>query len=350
MIANGLDIIKIKNLSNGKGKAWDRYVGLSFGGTFFHLSGWLKVLKETFGYEPCYLYAESEGEIRGVLPLFFIDNFLSGKALVSLPFGVYGGICADDDHVRQCLLKEAIRITGEKQAKYLELRHLENPLKDLKNKDLYATFIKELPHKPEDCLKGLPRKARAAARKSLSFNLKAEYGRHYLKDFYNIYALSMRNLGSPVFPYSYLENLVKAFKNNIVVSRIQFNKKTIAGVFSFRYKDTLIPYYAGSSHKAFKYQPNNFMYLKLMEYGVEHGYRYFDFGRSKKGTGSYHFKELHGFEPKPLHYQYYLNNGAKMPDINPKNPKLQLMIKTWQRLPVWATKVIGPTVSKLTPP
>ena len=92
------------------------------------------------------------------------------------------------------------------------------------------------------------------------------------------------------------------------------------------------------------------MYLKLMEYGVEHGYRYFDFGRSKKGTGSYHFKELHGFTPQPLYYQYYLNTADKIPDISPKNPKMQLAIKAWQKMPVWMTKIVGPVVSRLTPP
>jgi FemAB-related protein (PEP-CTERM system-associated) len=345
-----LDIVKVKKLSKVKAKAWDRYVGLNLGGTFFHLSGWMKVLKETFGYEPCYLYAESDGQICGILPLFYVNNILSGKALVSLPFGVYGGVCADDDYIGDCLIEEAMKLTRQMGAKYLELRHLDKPRKDLPVKELYSTFIKELPLKVEDCLQELPRKTRAAARKSISFSLRAEYGACYLKDFYNVYAVSMRNLGSPVFSYFYLENLLKEFKGNVIVTRIRYKNRTIAGVFSFRYKDTLIPYYGGALSSASKYQPNNFMYLKLMEYGVEQGMRYFDFGRSKKGTGSYHFKELHGFIPQLLYYQYYLNAVDKIPDISPKNPKLALAIKVWQKMPVWMTKIVGPVVSRLTPP
>lgn len=349
MTTNQLIITTISSLSSEKARAWDRYIGLSPNGTFFHLSGWMKVLKNTFGYEPCYLYAESDNEIYGVLPLFYLNNFLSGKTLVSLPFGVYGGICADDEYVEGCLLEEAKKLIKEKGAKYLELRHLK-PVKDMPVKDLYETFIKELPKDKNECLNQLPRKTRAATRKSISFGLETEFGTHLLKDFYNIYAISVRNLGSPVFPYKYLTLLTKEFKDNILVMNVKYKGKAIASVFTFIYKDTVIPYYAGSLPQYFKIQPNNFMYLKLMEWGVENGYRYFDFGRSKKGTGSHHFKVLHGFEPKPLYYQYYLNSIDKIPDISPKNKKLELVINAWKKLPVWLTRLIGPEISKLTPP
>jgi FemAB-related protein (PEP-CTERM system-associated) len=350
MAIKQLTVTTVSSFSSEKSKAWNKYMGLSPNSTFFHLSGWMKVLKKTFGYEPCYLYAEADGELCGILPLFFINNFLSGKALVSLPFGVYGGICADDEYIAALLSQEAIKITKEKKASYLELRHLYNPLNNMPIKDLYDTFIKELPKDKDECLNQLPRKTRAATRKSLSFGLETEVGIHLLKDFYHIYSISVRNLGSPVFPYKYLTLLAEEFKDNILVMNVKYKGKVIASVFTFIYKDTVIPYYAGSLPQYFKMQPNNFMYLKLMEWGVENGYKYFDFGRSKKGTGSHHFKVLQGFKPKPLYYQYYLNSINEIPDLSPKNKKLKLVINTWKKLPVWLTKLIGPKISKLTPP
>ena len=136
----------------------------------------------------------------------------------------------------------------------------------------------------------------------------------------------------------------------MTVLLVTHNNKEIAGVLTFLYKDTVLPYYGGALDGHLKMQPNNFMYLKLMEYGVEKGYKYFDFGRSKKGVGSYSFKKNQGFTPELLSYQYYLNSIDSIPDVSPMNPKIQLAIKVWKKLPVWVTKIIGPKIIRLTPP
>ena len=69
-------------------------------------------------------------------------------------------------------------------------------------------------------------------------------------------------------------------------------------------------------------------------------------GRSKKGTGSYSFKEHWGFEPQPLYYEHYLLGINEMPEINPLNPKYQLFIRAWKTMPYALTKIIGPMVAK----
>jgi hypothetical protein len=37
-------------------------------------------------------------------------------------------------------------------------------------------------------------------------------------------------------------------------------------------------------------------------------------------------------------------NGRALPDNNPLNPKFQLLVSAWQRLPFPLTKLIGPIV------
>jgi len=342
--------VAIREFSDEHGRAWDSYVRVSDSGTLFHLIGFKRALEKTFGYKSCYLLAETNGRLCGVLPLFFVRNLLAGSALVSLPFGVYGGVCADNEIVAQRLLEAAQAIMRDKGLGYLEVRNRDMNRPGPITRDLYSTFIKELPANPADCLEQLPRKTRAAARKGISCGLKAKMGVEWLRDYYNVYAISVRNLGSPVFPYGFLTNLVEAFPNNTNVLMVDYGGKPVAGVFTFTYKDTVLPYYGGALEQYFPYQPNNFMYLRLMEWAVERGYRFFDFGRSKKDTGSYRFKELHGFAPQPLFYQYYLNTLATPPDTSSKNPRLEMVIRLWKRTPVWLTKIIGPRVIKLTPP
>lgn len=346
---NQILAVRAKHFTQDKRRAWDDYVIASPSSSFFYLSGWKYVLEKTFRYKSYYLYAEYESKICGILPMFEITSLFSGRALVSTPFAIYGGVCADNDEIAQLLINEARELTQKMGVKYLELRNITKN-DHLPTKELYATFIKELPAEPKKCLEDLPRKTRAAARKGIDYGLKAEMGIHNLKEFYRIYSISVRNLGSPVFPFSFLTNLVDEFKDKVNVLIVKYKDTPVASVFTLFYRNIVMPYYAGSLPEYFEYQVNNFMYLKLMEYGVKHGYRYFDFGRSKKGTGSYDFKRFHGLEPQQLYYQYYLNTVKEIPNLSPANPKLSLPIRIWQRLPVCIANFIGSKVIKFTPP
>ena len=76
----------------------------------------------------------------------------------------------------------------------------------------------------------------------------------------------------------------------------------------------------------------------------ERGLRVFDYGRSKRGTGSFDFKKNWGFEPTPLHYEYRLFRGGEVPQNNPSNPKYRAMIAVWRRLPRPVVNAIGPAI------
>jgi hypothetical protein len=86
------------------------------------------------------------------------------------------------------------------------------------------------------------------------------------------------------------------------------------------------------------------MYWEVMRRAAARGCRLFDFGRSKLGTGSYAFKRNWGFEPEPLHYRYKLGPGRAIPDHNPLNPKYQVFIAAWKRLPLPLANAIGPHI------
>jgi len=79
---------------------------------------------------------------------------------------------------------------------------------------------------------------------------------------------------------------------------------------------------------------------------VARGVRLFDYGRSKLDTGSYSFKKHWGFEPEPLHYEYYLVKAQAMPDLSPKNPKYRVFIEGWKRLPMPVATRLGPCLAR----
>ncbi len=152
-----------------------------------------------------------------------------------------------------------------------------------------------------------------------------------------------------MFPLSYLKNIMHVFNDKCKILSVMYNGRMVAAVMTFFFKKTVIPYYSGALRYSFKYAVNDFMYWELMKYGCEKGFNVFDFGRSKKGTGSYNFKRHWGFEQIPLHYQYYLVKQKEMPDLNPLNPKFRLMISLWKKLPLPITKAVGPMIVRNIP-
>jgi hypothetical protein len=82
---------------------WDAYVMHHTSATFFHLTGWQRVVEKTFAYRSFSCAAQRNGRITGVLPLFLVRHLPFGHALVSAPLAVYGGICADDTGSRDVL-------------------------------------------------------------------------------------------------------------------------------------------------------------------------------------------------------------------------------------------------------
>ncbi len=341
----GLSELKISELTQANVERWDLFVQCCSEATFFHRAGWKEVIEQSFGHKTHFLFAERDGAIEGVLPLGHVNSLLFGSNLVSLPFCVYGGIAAENDEARAALQQAACGLADRLGVGSLEMRNLQLRNENWPTKDLHVTFRKEIDVDPEVNMMAIPRKQRAMVRKGIKAGLVGE-----LDDgcdrLYQIYAESVRNLGTPVFTKKYLNNLRRIFGDACEVLMITHEGKDIAGVMSFYFRDEVLPYYGGSITAARAVKGNDFMYWDLMRRAGERGVRIFDYGRSKRGTGPYSFKKNWGFTPEPLHYEYYLVKAEAVPEINPTNPKYQLFIRAWKKLPLPVAKAIGPLLAK----
>ena len=338
---------------------WDEFVLNHPAGTFFHLSTWREILQKSFGYQPMYLCVKDAGQIRGILPLFLVKSLLFGRSLVAMPVGVYGGPVGRDEQSLEALLQEATRLAKEHRVRYLEIRgnpYAESAISSLNGdasrwsrKDLYVTFMSQMDSTDEGNLARIPRKQRRMVRQGDKHGLRATFDNGRLREFYNVYAESVRNLGTPVYGYTYFQNLVASFGDRCKILLVEFNRKVVAAVLSFFYRDQVLPYYGGALKEYFHLAPNDFMYWELMRHAASGGYKIFDFGRSKEGTGSYNFKRHWGFEPTALPYWYYAPNGHGLPDTSPLNPKLQWAIRVWRGLPLKVTNSLGPHIVRHIP-
>jgi FemAB-related protein (PEP-CTERM system-associated) len=212
-------------------------------------------------------------------------------------------------------------------------------------KDLYVTFRKALDPKVDANLQAIPRKQRAMVRKGMKAETQVNWDLD-LNAFYEVFSESYRNLGTPVFAKSLFQRVVDAFHDDVWITTICKDGRPLSSVLSFVFRDEILPYYGGSIAAARDYAANDFMYWVVMERAVEQGLRTFDYGRSKIDTGSYHFKKHWGFEPEPLAYQYHLVQSKELPNLSPTNPKFQLPIELWKRLPLGVTRIVGPPIAR----
>ena len=162
----GRPVFQVVSIRAGDDLDWNDFVDAHPLGTVFHRTPWRDLVVGTFGFRPHYLQArDRSGAVCGVLPLFEVPRPWGKRSLISVPFAVYGGILAANLDTQQALLDHARGLIRERDVHYLELRHREaRGLDDLPGSDLYITYVRDLPDRPEACLDMLPRKARAAAR------------------------------------------------------------------------------------------------------------------------------------------------------------------------------------------
>ena len=336
--------VAVRPFRGGDERRWDDFVLTRVNGTFFHLAGWKRVIERAFGHRTHYLIAERDGVVTGVLPLTLVRSLLFGSSLISNAFGSRGGPIADDPESLHALESEAVRLMEAIAVPVLELRDFSAGRADWPTRsNLYASFRRPLKRSVDDNLKSIPRKQRAMIRKGILNRLKSEID-DGVGRLYRIYAESVRNLGTPVFPKSYFRILREEFSTSSDIVTVTWDGRAVASVLNFYFRDEVLPFYGGGVHAARALGANDFMYWEVMRRACERGYRTFDFGRSKIGTGSYAFKRNWGFEPTPLAYQFRLTAGRAMPDLNPLNPKLGMLIAIWKRLPLAVANRLGPLI------
>lgn len=334
--------IRVRPMCDSDARAWDEFVFAADAASFFHLAGWRPILQNIFHLRPCYLLAERNGRLAGILPLVHQRSLLFGNALISTPFCVEGGPLAVDQDARLALDQAALALLDTTGATYLEFRSRKALRPDWEVRgDLYADFARPISDDDNDNLLAVPRKQRAVIRKAMSSNLTSEIERRPERLF-RVYSESVRNLGTPMFPQKYFTALLETFGQNCDVVVILERGEPISAVLNFYFRDTVLPYYGGGTAAARRNGANDLLYWEVMRRATQRGYRRFDFGRSKAHTGAFAFKKNWGFEPSWLEYEYRIKPGVPLPEKNPLNPKYAILIELWKHLPLPIANALGP--------
>ncbi|MFQ5649771.1 MAG: FemAB family XrtA/PEP-CTERM system-associated protein [bacterium] len=330
---------------------WNRFLQKHPNTNMYQLLGWKTVFESVFGYTPHYLLTlDARGEPQGILPMFLMSDIFRRRYLVSNPFSNFAGICANESKSEALLFAEAVRIAQTCQVQYVEFRQLREPLHgELPVKKSFVTLMLSLSNDPEEHWRALTSRNRNKIRKAEKNGLTVDFGMQYLPDFHRVYAINLRHLGTPIFPYRMFETVAHVFKDQVDLLVLKRNDQVVSAMFLFKFKQTISEPWVASLREFNKIYVNNYLYWQAIKYACENGFQTFDFGRSTVDTGTYKFKRQWGAEPVQLHYQYFLNVAGKVPVVDANNNKYQQIIELWKRLPLALTKFAGPRLVQYLP-
>jgi len=343
---------RVDNVSaDVSGEEWDAYVNAHPEASAYHAWTWRHVFEAAFGHRTEYLAArEASGRIVGVLPMVAFDHWLGGRFFVSLPFVNYGGVLADGPAAGRALVHEAGARARRYGMRHVELRHTTPQLGDLPRRTHKVSMMRPLEATPEQAWDALDRKVRNQVRKAEKSGLTVESGGlELVPAFYDVFAENMRDLGTPVYPRRWFEEILDRFSDRAGLVVVRDGTRPVAAALTIAHRDSLeIP--SAGSLRAYRPQAANvLLYWAIMRQAIVAGARVLDYGRSTPGEGTFKFKEQWGAVPGPVTWEYVLNGTRTLPDRNPKNPAFQQAIAVWRRLPLALTNRLGPAVVRFLP-
>jgi FemAB-related protein (PEP-CTERM system-associated) len=312
----------------------------------------VRIGQDAFGLKTHFVTARAPaGQLVGVLPLVEQRSLIFGQYLVSLPFFTYGGVLASDETSALELVREAGRIAAGSKVQHLELRQT-NPVEGLEWPQRLdkVSMVLSLPDSVATLQKQLGSKLRSQIKRAERTSPRVRWGgRELLDGFYTVFSRAMRDLGTPVYPRSFFDTAVSAFKNACRLIVVEVNERPEAVGFLVRHGDTIEVPWAAASDMAKKNAINMRMYWEMLCFSLETGAHAFDFGRSTVDSGTYRFKAQWGAQPMQLHWQYWLRNAGPLPQLNQSNPRYALAAKMWRRLPLWCANLLGPRIIRSLP-
>ncbi|ETX01855.1 MAG: hypothetical protein ETSY1_05860 [Candidatus Entotheonella factor] len=332
---------------SGAAEVWDAYVHSAPEGTVCHLYGWREVIERAYRHQTFYLAAMRQGRICGLLPLALIRSRLFGRHLVSMPYMDYGGVVTQDgEEVRQQLVEAATQLAHDSQATLCLRCGTDQGLALPVWLDKLTMRI-NLGTDVDALWKWLSPERRNRIRKGHKHGLKVSFhASEHLEAFYRIFATNMRDLGSPVHSRQFFHRMFASLEPYLRLILVWHQDTPIAAACCLFYQDTVtIPGWISALRPYFSLCPNQVLHWELMRYGIDHGYRTLDLGRSSKDTGTFEAKRQWRATPVQLYWYYF-------PDVPPSQRTPQpfsRQVALWQRLPVSLANAVGPSLRKSIP-
>lgn len=313
---------------------------------FVGLDPWLNFVHKTYQFPVYRLVSQIENTTDGWLALVRVKHFLLGDYLTTSPFGSYGGFAYSSIASRDALLEKARELAMGLGVDHVSVRFdaQEEPPDGWIQHPVYATYLVDLISDPHELMTGYSSDHRNHVRKSFKRRFTIKFGYlDLLDDAYETLARSMHELGSPYHRKTYLQSMAESLGNALEFAVVYGPREEVVGAGVFILQGNVVTNLHANILRKFRSDyAGEFLYWMALERYSRRGLRIFDLGRSLIGSGNETFKMKWRPRKKQLAYWYALMPGHDLPELNQKNPKFQLAIALWKRLPAFLVRPLGP--------
>ena len=340
--------MNIHSVEKFSSASWNNYVQKHPRGLSYHLTSWQESVQEAYGFEYCSLVAVESGNVCGILPLIKFKMPWQRRTMISLPYCDAAGVLADNQAIASALINHALELAATDKCK-CQIRSTESLPIDCENFTDKVRMVLELPGSSKELFAGFRSKVRSQVRKPLRDGLIVKFGGTELLDHFSlIFSENMRDLGSPVHSRQWLNAIIKHYgtQARVAVVYTSDQQPAAAGIILKHPFTVSIPW-ASSLRRYNSLNPNMLLYWTFLAHAADNGHRYFDFGRSTPGEGTYRFKEQWGAVPQQLYWYEWPEKveGCEI-TLSIKSNIRNICENIWCNLPLFLTNKIGPVLRK----
>ncbi len=339
--------MQIYHCEDPPGTDWDVLIPVNAHPHLAFAPQWYSVIGRAYGHRPLYLRGEDADGGGAILPAFSIRHWLLGTVVTSMPFLDAGGPCGNSQGLIRALVDSLVVEADKLGAGQVELRCTSPADLPTQPSIEKVTLTLPLPRDADRLWRGLDPKVRNQVRKAERAGLSVESGGiEHLDEFYDVFAVNMRDLGSPVHSRAFFEAILESFGQSARIVLVRRGNAVLGGLISLAFNDTLYVPWASSLREHAALCPNMLLYWETLRAGCKDGLNRFDFGRSSRGSGTYRFKRQWGANEVPLYWYTIPLGGRRSTRISADDGKWAVLSRVWRKLPVGISRMIGPMIRR----
>ncbi|MCZ7582458.1 MAG: GNAT family N-acetyltransferase [Deltaproteobacteria bacterium] len=286
--------MRVEGFTDASRGVWDAYVAANPKATFFHRAGWMDVIARSTGHTPSYHAAYDGDRVAGVLPLFLLSTGIFGRMAVSMPFLNIGGVAADTAEAETALIGAATASATAFGCEYIEFRQRHALAGELPISDRKVTSEISLDGGSEAVFARLHQNVRNKVRKAGKEGVAVASGHEHLDEFYSVYARNVRDLGTPVLPRRFFEEIVRVFPGETRVYRATREGRTVGVKMFFIDPPAAWFVWAATPREHHRFAPVQALNWRAIEEACGAGCAFVDFGRSTAESSHQNFKKILG--------------------------------------------------------
>jgi hypothetical protein len=322
---------------------WDSLLLRDEDHSFFHSSGWAKVLMESYGYKPVYFVSLNNGRLEFLMPMMEVSSPLTGKRGVSLPFSDECTIYATDEESVAAGVQGAIIHARKAGWRSIEWRQARFFPEIIPFSEAYFTHDIDLGKTEQDLFSSFKENNRRCIRKATKQGLSIGIGRSMdqLESFYRLNCLTRKRHGLPPQPFAFFLKVfdhIISQDSGILVSAFYAEKVVAAAVF-FHFGNRAVFKYGASDIAHQHLRPNNLVMWEALKWYRERGFKMLNLGRTEvENRGLLQYKRGWGAAERLLAYiKFDIRKGAYLKNRERSGFPQRILFRT----PVSILRLIG---------